>query len=452
MNDVVMQPRSARRFYFLGRSYDAQRGVLRLDYRLEPGPQLSESFYFPVQPEGVRAPRQVAVDGLLDAIHWIAGMSYWKTACPAEIVFQLRAPDVWQAGFLRRLYEYGLAEFAHQNQLDLSSRLNFPAHVGAPPEQQPALNLNPTALVPIGGGKDSLVVLESLRAAGFSVQPAVVGQAPLIRQVVEAGGLSLLQVRRTLAPELRELNAAGAYNGHVPITALNSAVLSLLALRQGCSWLVFANERSADQPTRSDGLGAGVNHQYSKSLAFERDWRDYLHRYVGGPEYFSMLRPWRELAVCRSFTRMQTYHGVFSSCNRNFHLDGPRLAGDGAASRWCGHCPKCQFVFLALAPFMSVQALSDIFGANLLADPAQIEPFGELLGLHGERPFECIGEVAECRAAIAALSQRGEWREAAVVQAWASRLPADTPSLEELLKPGSEHCIPEAFSAVWQQL
>src|SRR3546814_1665033 len=81
---------------------------------------------------------------------------------------------------------------------------------------------------------------------------------------------------------------------------------------------------------------------------FERDCGAYVQREVAADlHYYSLLRPLSELAVARQFAKSDRYDAHFSSCNRNFHLLGERPVG-----RWCGVCPKCHFVFLALAPFM----------------------------------------------------------------------------------------------------
>jgi hypothetical protein len=441
----------AQRFHFLGHEFDAPSGELQLRYRLDPGPELVERFYFPAVIELHRHPaRQQALTALFDALLWVAAVSYWKTSCPAELIFHGRKPDAWQADFLTRLYCHGLAEFAHVNGLDLAGRLTFTGHAASYPFTAQSLELSAQVLVPMGGGKDSLVVLEHMRQH-LPVQCCVVGQAKLIDEVAAVTDVPLLRVRRQLAPELKALNEAGAWNGHIPITAINSIVLSILAVLGGQAYLVFANERSADTATRVSGDGAGVNHQYSKSFAFERDWQHFLQHYVGDLTYFSLLRPWRELAVCQAFAQLKRYHTVFSSCNRNFHLTGSKLSGQGAKARWCGVCPKCHFVFLALAPFMSPESLRDIFGSDLLADTKHIDAYAALLGLASERPFECIGEVAECRAALSALAQSGPWQNHIVVQRLWPQLQAiqaehPEPDLSQLLAPHPEHGVPAEFT------
>jgi hypothetical protein len=306
----------------------------------------------------------------------------------------------------------------------------------------PTLELPRRALVPIGGGKDSLVSVEMLRAAGEPATAVWIGNSDLIRACAERTGLPLLNLRREVSPALFELNRKGALNGHVPVTAINSAILVLAALLYGYDSIVFSNERSASSATLHDGDHA-VNHQWSKGFAFERLLGDWLHAHVAANlDYFSLLRPLSELAVTRRFARLGEYHEVFSSCNRNFKIIGAR-----PTARWCGQCPKCHFVFLALAPFVPKPQLTAIFGRNLLDDQSLIAGFDALLEWHAHKPFECVGEALESRAAMAALAARAEWREDAIVARFRSTilpaLDARELALEPLLQVDGEHRIPD---------
>ena len=162
-----------------------------------------------------------------------------------------------------------------------------------------------------------------------------------------------------------------------------------------------------------------------------------------GFRYFSLLRPLSELAVTHRFAALRQYHSVFSSCNGNFRL------GEAEPARWCGDCPKCRFVYLALAPFLSRADLLSIFDRDLLDDPAQLEGYRALLGLGRPKPFECVGEVGECRAAVCELAGDGPWREAPLVRQLAAQLESENESLllplSAWLEPGAEHRVPEDF-------
>jgi hypothetical protein len=127
-------------------------------------------------------------------------------------------------------------------------------------------------------------------------------------------------------------------------------------------------------------------------------------------------------------------------------LDGNR------SPSWCGDCDKCRFVFLALAPFIERATLVAVVGRDLLADPAQLDGFRQLVGLVGVKPFECVGEVDECRWAVARLAASAEWADAPVVTALADELrrpgvalpPVDDAAV---LGPSADHRVPERFMA-----
>jgi hypothetical protein len=296
--------------------------------------------------------------------------------------------------------------------------------------------------VPIGGGKDSLVSVEMLKRAGEDATAMWIGNSQLIAACAERTGLPLLNIRRELSPLLFDYNRNGAYNGHIPVTAINSAILAVAAVLYGFDAIAFSNERSASSATLEYD-GQPVNHQWSKSWAFEQAFGELLQSTVAADlHYYSLLRPLSELAVAERFARTSHYDEVFSSCNRNFRILGPK-----PADRWCGQCPKCHFVFLALAPFMPKPRLLGIFGRNLLDDTALAAAFDALMEYRDHKPFECVGEGIESRAAMAALGARAEWREDALVARFvdeiAPQLGADEPTLDALLAPAGEHRIPE---------
>ena len=312
----------------------------------------------------------------------------------------------------------------------------------------PSLQLRNHALVAIGGGKDSLVSIEALRAAGIEQTVTWIGNSQLIAACAARTGLPTLNISRALAPGLFELNRLGAYNGHIPVTAVNSAILVLAALLQGVDQVVFSNERSASYGSVIAGTGE-VNHQWSKSWAFEQAFGEYVQRHVAQDlQYYSLLRPLSELAVARQFAKTDRYDAFFSSCNRNFHILGER-----PVNRWCGICPKCHFVFLALAPFMPKPRLVGIFGRNLLDDLAQAPGFDALLEFQDHKPFECVGEGQESRAAMAVLAMRPEWKEDALIARFAReirpQLDVDALGIEPLLRVVDEHRVPPAL---WERL
>ena len=452
MSEWQFQRDGIRAFRFVRCSFDAVTGVARLVYAFDDGPELVETITVPGAPFVLDAARSAAAERALQLLHLVAGISYYKAAVPDAIRIESYAIDGNTAALLEQIYVNGLGEFSYRNGLDLRKRIRFPHHDDAEMDA-PALGLREHALVAIGGGKDSLVSIEALRNLGVAQTVTWIGGSQLIAACAERTGLPRLNIGRQLAPELFAYNRQGAWNGHIPVTAVNSAILVFAAALRGVNQVVFSNERSASYGSviqTGDGEGtAEVNHQWSKGWAFEQAFGTYVQRQVAADlQYYSLLRPLSELAVARQFAKSDRYDAWFSSCNRNFHLLGER-----PANRWCGVCPKCHFVFLALAPFMPKPRLVGILGRNLLDDPAQTAGYDALLEYRNHKPFECVGEGRESRAAMSALTTRPEWREDALVERFAReirpQLDADELQVEPLLVLDDEHRIP---AAIWGPL
>jgi len=474
---ALPDPRNAKAFRFVACDFDAASGTANLSYAFDEGPTLTERIVFPDAP-ALPAERANAFSQALRLLHLVAGVSYYKAGIPAELRVETGALDSDTKAFLHELYFHGLAEFAYQNNLDLSERLKFSArHPGESRDpvslneskelnsdltshsavknhrndgrsaQAFAQNLPRRTLLPIGGGKDSLVSVELCKSLGEPATAVWIGDSALIAVCAERTGLPRLNIKRHIAPELFEYNRQGAWNGHVPVTAINSAILVCAAILYGYDAIAFSNERSASSATL-EYLGRQINHQWSKSIDFERLLREQIHAHVAADlDYFSLLRPWSELAVAREFARHSQYDAVFSSCNRNF-----RILGEHPSDRWCGQCPKCHFVFLALAPFVAKPRLLKIFGRNLLDDAALAPGFDALLEYQDHKPFECVGEGRESRAAMYALTQRAEWREDTLVVRFAKeilpQLDRSELTFEPLLASAAEHFLPARFASV----
>ncbi|MGB4859056.1 MAG: UDP-N-acetyl-alpha-D-muramoyl-L-alanyl-L-glutamate epimerase [Dokdonella sp.] len=406
-------PREAQAFRFVRASY--RDGEVELVYAFDDGPELIERIGFPGAP-AVPPEREASFAQALRMLHWIAGVSYYKAGVPPDMCIDGESPDASTAAFLDRLYQHGLGEFGWHNGIDLRGKIRFPGSARSHTCASSA-GLQRRSLVPIGGGKDSLVSIEWLKRAGDPASTVWIGSSPLIAACAARTGLPMLNISRQVSPVLFDYNRDGALNGHVPVTAINSAILVIAALLYDFDDIAFSNERSASSATLEYD-GQEINHQWSKGWEFERDFGTWVASNVASDlHYYSLLRPWSELAIAERFASFSGYDDVFSSCNRNFRLLGPK-----PADRWCGHCPKCHFVFLALAPFMPKPRLLSIFGRNLLDDLSQASGFDALLEFRDHKPFECVGEGRESRAAMTALAARAEWLEDALVRRFANEI------------------------------
>jgi len=380
---------------------DAEQGTLTCYYSLD-GRNFAERVTLPPGPrwhtEAARAAARL--------VFLLAGVSYYKTAAPSLVDLGDTALTGTELAFLREFYLQGLGEFAFRNELDLSGlQIEAPRAQDAGPAEAPAGGRR--ALVPFGGGIDSIVVVERVRQLA-DVALFVVNRPADRFEAIEAPaavtGLPVVRADREIDPQLLRSGELGFRNGHVPVTGILSAIAVLAAVLEDRDTVVMSNEWSASIPTL-EYRGHPVNHQYSKSASFEAAFRDALARGPAAlPDYFSWLRDRTELWVGREFAGLGQYHASFRSCNKAFYSDPARRL-----DHWCGQCDKCCFIDLILAPFLPAAALEQIFAATgePLRDATLAGKFRALLGA-GTKPFECVGEVNECRAAVLLAARRDD--------------------------------------------
>src|SRR5690606_8200292 len=128
--------------------------------------------------------------------------------------------------FVLDVYENGLGEFYARNRLERFGRLELEAPADGRPAP-PAPALQPRALVPIGGGKDSLVSVALLEAAGVDFTPFAVNPRGPIGTSVERIGRPPVYDTRGLDPDMiRPSSLSGHYTVHVPSQAINHLLAS----------------------------------------------------------------------------------------------------------------------------------------------------------------------------------------------------------------------------------
>ena len=347
------------------------------------------------------------LDNIIFHIGMIELISYWKIACPKQVIVKPFALDEEQVKWWKKLYFNGLGEFFYVNGIQTSinefmtietrisplpavgrndkSVLSFRAERSVVEKS----HLKEQTLIPVGGGKDSVVTLELLKNRIPAI-PLIINPRGATNDCVAAAGYTEEQtaiIKRTLDPTMLKMNAEGYLNGHTPFSAMLAFYTVLLGFATKSKYIALSNESSANEPTVPD---TEINHQYSKSVAFENDFRHYVKKYIDTDiQYFSFLRPLNELQIARFFSRAKDYHKVFRSCNAGSKTDS-----------WCGKCPKCLFTWLALSPFLKRSELTDIFGKDLLKDNDLRHTLDQLDGSVEVKPFECVGTVGEVRACV----------------------------------------------------
>jgi UDP-N-acetyl-alpha-D-muramoyl-L-alanyl-L-glutamate epimerase len=452
-------PARGRVFRYQGFATDSERGLLTCRYSLD-GRDFVERVTLGPGPRWDTPAAQAAAR----LVFLLAGVSYYKTAAPPVIDLGATALTDGERAFLRDFYLQGLGEYAYKNDLDLSDlRIEAPtaptAPAPAPVEPQASGENLGRALVPFGGGIDSIVTVEGVRRVAADVALFVVSRPgdrfAAIERPAEVSGLPVVRAGREIDPQLLRSAELGFRNGHVPVTGVISAIAILAAVLDDRDVVVMSNEWSASVPTL-EYRGEPVNHQYSKSAAFEAAFRDVLAADPAAmPGYFSALRDRTELWVGDKFAKLTQYHATFRSCNKAFIIDTARRL-----DHWCGTCDKCCFIDLILAPFMSAEQLRNVFaadggGGEPLDNPELAPKFEALLG-SGTKPFECVGEVNECRAAVVLAARRPDRAGAAapLLQRLAAEINGrpDAPTeaeIEAMRHPVGASFVPAALAAEW---
>ncbi len=443
---MAPDPRRARRFALAGVDVDLgeDRTTVVCRYDLD-GTAFAERFVLHVRPSADLDPG--AVDDAARVLHQLTGVSYFKAGAPPVLDLGPAGATPAERALVHAHHTDGLGEMAAVNDIDVWD-LDVVGPERTPSPSPPSGVVGGgRPLVLFGGGKDSLTTVEGIRDHAPEASTFVVSKGgdrfDALEAALAATGLPVVRAERTLDPRILRSAELGYLNGHVPVTGILSALAVLAAAIGGHDAVVLSNEWSASQPT-TEHLGRPVNHQWSKSLAFEDLFRAALAEGRTGVEHYSWLRPWAELWVARRFAGLG-YLDVFRSCNRAFHVDPAKRL-----DRWCGECDKCCFVDLVLSPFVDASALAAVFdGAEPLRQERLADRFRALLGTSGDpKPFECVGDVDECRIAAAVAARRPDRRGDALLASLAAEAAAtglDDPddALARMLVPLGPHRIPD---------
>lgn len=383
-------------FEFSKYIYEENTNILKLFYKVDEFEFIEEINFNPnsVKIRNLTDKEKKALDLSFAYLHIVTGISYYKLFVPEIIKIETIELNKEQKEFFDSLYFNGLGEFAFKNNIDLRGKINFPYKKNKKNVAE-NIKLNNDFIIPIGGGKDSVLTLEIVKLfENKKLYTFSVNTAKPIQECCDITDCDNITVIRKISPVLLEINKDlekyKAYNGHIPITSIISFISVCTGILYNCNTTIISNEKSANVGNVMHN-GVMVNHQWSKSFEAEIMINNFIRKYIIKDfNYFSLLRPIHEIHIAKLFSKIKKYNKVFASCNKNF-----KIIKDQEPKRWCCKCDKCRFVFLILAPFIKKEELIEIFGTNLLNDENQYEGYKELAGLSGYKPFECVGEISE---------------------------------------------------------
>ena len=331
------------------------------------------------------------LDNIVFHIGLIEAINYWKIATPQDFYIECGYISVLQLEWFKKLYYNGLGEFLYINKISITQDqfVNFIVDEQNRHFDYIKRETKINNIIPIGGGKDSLVTYELLKdifpdSYMFSINPIKAS-----RTILDKHPNNSIILSRKLDKKILEFNAKGYLNGHIPFSSIVAFISVWIGLIYKTKYIVLSNESSASEENIVFN-DLKINHQYSKSFEFENDFRDYISKYITKDvEYFSFLRALDELTIAKLFTRTKKYFPIFLSCNVG-----------GRQNRWCAKCPKCMFTYIMLCNYIDDEELIKIFGSNMLDDKELVEIFEKLYKSEEVKPFECVGTYDEVNYAL----------------------------------------------------
>ncbi|HOC53410.1 MAG TPA: hypothetical protein PK476_00335 [Candidatus Pacearchaeota archaeon] len=326
------------------------------------------------------------ISNLVFNLGLIEMFSYWKAVCSPKIIIECGYLDNFQKKWWQKLLTKGMGQFFYENKLKF---INVSIETKGKKINKKINIKGDKAMVLIGGGKDSAVALELAKKAKKNVSCFALNPTKQVIRMTK--GCELIVVKREIYKKLLKMNRQGFYNGHTPFVAYLSFLSLIVSALFDKKYIILGNEESSNEGNVKY-LGKEVNHQYSKTFEFENDFREYTTKYLSDANYFSILRPFYELQIAQMFSKMPKYFNIFLSCNESQRTYSGTKKKTG---KWCGACPKCLFVFVALYPFVEEKHLIKIFKENLLDKKELIPLMMELLGEKNIKPFECVGTRKE---------------------------------------------------------
>ena len=319
-------------------------------------------------------------------------ISYLKATCSPKLIVKAGSLSDKQIAWFKKLYINGLGEFFYRNGLVSQMNIDTFLEIEAVNKKEDRIVLDNSYkgnLIPVGGGKDSNLTLEVLKGMDnicYIVNPrgASYGSAKVAGYTDD----TIYTPKRTLDKNLLELNKQGFLNGHTPFSAIlafSSYASAVILKRKN---IILSNESSANE---ANVKGTNINHQYSKSIEFENDFREYVKEFMSpnGPNYFSLLRPMSEWQIVKNFVKNPKYFKVFKSCNVGSKQDV-----------WCENCSKCLYVYIMLKAFLSDDEMNNIFSKNMLDNMSLKGIFDGLVYPDLDKPFECVGTKEEINLSI----------------------------------------------------
>ena len=163
-------------------------------------------------------------------------ISYWKCVCSENVIIECGNLNGEQKQWFKKLYYNGTGEFRYINNIHIEQEkfVNFVTNkeVESIVPEIPSTDILSGYIIPVGGGKDSVVTLEKLKEEKRNNYCLTVGGKEPVLECCKIAGYNdnqIIEVKRTIDANLLELNKEGYLNGHTPFSSVLAFLSYLIA-------------------------------------------------------------------------------------------------------------------------------------------------------------------------------------------------------------------------------
>ncbi len=384
-----------KEFNYDNYSYIFKDNKLEIEFEFSQydGIKFNPKWIIPISENQYLKKDKVFLDKIIFNLGLVEVISYWKATCSPILNVKCSNLNEEQKRWWKKLYFNGLGEFFYTNNISANENnfININCKNELKEDKYILKDEFNGCLIPIGGGKDSIVTLKTLDKSDQKLNNLcyIVNPRGATIETTNMAGYSdkTVYVSRTIDKNIIELNSKEFLNGHTPFSAILAFSSYLVAYLYDKKYIALSNESSANE---SNVKETNVNHQYSKSIEFENDFREYVKNYLSDEiQYFSFLRPLNEFKIVEKFCKYPEYFKIFKSCNVG-----------SKENVWCNSCPKCLYVYIMLSAFLPDDIIKDIFGTNMLENIELKHMLDGLISDKFDKPFECVGTKEEINYAL----------------------------------------------------
>jgi len=178
-------------------------------------------------------------------------ISYWKCTCSPKVIIKCGSLNKEQINWFKKLYFYGLGELFFRNGIKTNIEEFMEIEtIGKEIDIEEDSKKLDGYIVPIGGGKDSCVTLETLNIDRKKDLCLIINPKPVTLECAKIAGFenkNIVEVYRTIDQNLIELNKKGFINGHTPFSSMLAFLSYFIAYIFGKKYIALSNESSANE-------------------------------------------------------------------------------------------------------------------------------------------------------------------------------------------------------------